>query len=438
MDKRRLDSWKSIADYLQRSTRTAQRWHARHGLPVHHFRGPRGAAFAYADEIDSWVSESSWKTGKEDSDRGKTFDANKRSLELTAIASRLWEIRSEKNIHSISALYSEAIEEDSGNAAAYAGLADAMIFLGLHGMVEGTTAYPRALEALHRASRIAPDFPGRECTAAWLDLSWKRKWVRARASFDEVLGEGRRTSFALSGRALLHIAEGNVSEAWECAWEAWSQNILAPSLGALLCWIAYLALEYDKALLQASAFRLEGRCGATLAAVEALALIQNGSIAHHLDRLESFTFDYPHDRTLEAALGYWYATSNQAKRALKILESLGRTKDGWNNANSAYGAALVLIGLGRRQEAIEALEASYAAGSQWSLGFRSDPMLMPLRGERDFDDFLHRISPAPETKAAKSAHKLEPELMLTSVSPQGEGRSVAAHHWPGVRRFHGD
>jgi hypothetical protein len=32
MPKVRLDSWKSIADYLERSPRTVQRWHACHAL----------------------------------------------------------------------------------------------------------------------------------------------------------------------------------------------------------------------------------------------------------------------------------------------------------------------------------------------------------------------------------------------------------------------
>jgi tetratricopeptide (TPR) repeat protein len=438
MDKQRLDSWKSIADYLQRSTRTVQRWHVRHGLPVHHFRGPRGGAFAYANEIDSWVSGLTSKAGKQDVERSHGTDTHKRSFELTAIANQLWEIRSEKNIHSISGLYSEAIDEDSGNAAAYAGLANAMIFLGLHGMVEGSIAYPRAMEALHRMGRIEADYPGRKCTAAWLDLCWKRKWGRAKAGFDAVLGEGNCASLALPGRALLHIAEGNLSEAWECAWEAWNLNALAPPLSALLCWIAYLAHDNDKALRQATAARLNGGCGATLAAIEALALIQDGSIAHHLGRLERFNFDYPHDRTLEGALGYWYAISNQTKRALKTLESLGRTNEGWNNANCAYGAALVLIGLGKRQEAIETLEASYAAGSQWSLGFRFDPILISLHGEPIFEDFLQRVCPTPETKGGKSGHSLEPAPASNSTSSQLESRSVVAHGWPGVHRIDGD
>lgn len=438
LHKKRLDSWKSIADYLERSTRTVQRWHSRHGLPVHHFRGPKGGAFAYPDEIDLWIAGSSLMTGEKEPRHDDFSNARERSLELTVIANRLWEIRSEKNIHSISGLYREAIEEDSENAAAFAGMANAMTFLGFHGMVEGSVAYPEAVEALNRTYCIDRDLPGRKCIVSWLDLCWNRKWGRARDGFNEILREGPRTSFALSGRALLHVAEGNLSEAWECAWEAWDRSPLAPPLSALLCWIAYLSGKYDKVLWQAGAARNSGGYGASLAAIEALAMIQNGSIVHDDDRFESLTFDYPQDRTLQAVLGYSYATSNITEKALKTLEQLGSVHDGWNHAKTAYGAALVLIGLGRRPEAVEALKASYEAGSRWSLGFRSDPMLMPLRGDRDFDDFLQRIGPVPATKGVKSVRELDAVAAATAVSTPRPSGGALARPWRDVRRFDGD
>jgi hypothetical protein len=54
---RRLDSWESIAQYLARSARTAQRWHAEYGLPIHRLGGNKGPLFAYADELDHWMKD---------------------------------------------------------------------------------------------------------------------------------------------------------------------------------------------------------------------------------------------------------------------------------------------------------------------------------------------------------------------------------------------
>jgi Tol biopolymer transport system component len=52
----RLDSWKSIADYLDRNVRTVTRWADERGLPIHRVPGgKRQAVFAYTHEIDAWL-----------------------------------------------------------------------------------------------------------------------------------------------------------------------------------------------------------------------------------------------------------------------------------------------------------------------------------------------------------------------------------------------
>ena len=51
----RLDSWKDIAVYFNRSVRTVQRWEAREGMPVHrHTHAGGGSLFAYGHELDAW------------------------------------------------------------------------------------------------------------------------------------------------------------------------------------------------------------------------------------------------------------------------------------------------------------------------------------------------------------------------------------------------
>lgn len=55
--RRRLDSWKDIAEYLARDVSTAMRWARTDGLPVHHIGGSRHrAVFAYVDEVDDWLA----------------------------------------------------------------------------------------------------------------------------------------------------------------------------------------------------------------------------------------------------------------------------------------------------------------------------------------------------------------------------------------------
>ena len=54
--KPRLDSWKEIAAYLKRDTRTVRRWERQEGLPVHrHHHGKGASIYAFAGEINTWL-----------------------------------------------------------------------------------------------------------------------------------------------------------------------------------------------------------------------------------------------------------------------------------------------------------------------------------------------------------------------------------------------
>jgi len=52
---RRIDSWKDIASYLKRGTRTVQRWESEEDLPVHRLHHDKlGSVYAWQHELDAW------------------------------------------------------------------------------------------------------------------------------------------------------------------------------------------------------------------------------------------------------------------------------------------------------------------------------------------------------------------------------------------------
>lgn len=72
----RLDSWKEIASYINRSVRTVIRWEARKGMPVHRIPGgERQAVFAYRSEIDAWMKQGG--AGREAEARGGMLAADR-------------------------------------------------------------------------------------------------------------------------------------------------------------------------------------------------------------------------------------------------------------------------------------------------------------------------------------------------------------------------
>lgn len=55
-DQQRLESWKAIANYLNRSVRTVRRWESKEQLPVYRHKHSKGATvYAYGAELDSWL-----------------------------------------------------------------------------------------------------------------------------------------------------------------------------------------------------------------------------------------------------------------------------------------------------------------------------------------------------------------------------------------------
>jgi Tol biopolymer transport system component len=58
LDRVRLESWKQIAAYLDKSERTVRRWHETESLPVHrHQHQQRGSVWAYPDELQEWLAQ---------------------------------------------------------------------------------------------------------------------------------------------------------------------------------------------------------------------------------------------------------------------------------------------------------------------------------------------------------------------------------------------
>ncbi len=397
MPKMRLDSWKSIAQYLERSPRTVQRWHACNALPVHHLGGAKGSVFAFAEEIDQWLigfyDEPERFHASTDVALGGT---RAQSLELTSRAQQMWEARSEQNLNAIILLYRKAIDQDPGNARALTGLANAMISAVLQGVLDGAVAFPSALEALRLARQIDPTDPQTHCCAAWLDLMYEHKWLQAKQGFEWVLKHQPRSSFAMGGMALLQVSEGDPGRASEWAWKAWQQNVLVPALGALVCWCQYLSGEVSAALDWLGQVRMTGGGGAFIAIVESIALLQTGDPVFAIERIEELAEESRHDRILQGVLGYAYAVDGQLNKARRLRDAISNP-GAPNTKSNAYGIALIHIGLGDKQAALRWLEIAFEEGSIWSVGFGSDPLLARLRGEPRFDALLHKIGSSQPT-----------------------------------------
>jgi tetratricopeptide (TPR) repeat protein len=423
----RLDGWKAIARHFGRSCRTVQRWHAEFGLPIRRLGGDKGPIYAYDDELDAWMRARGLEATDENRNSPGLEVLNARQLRddavqrndilnrplisdsakaqsagLVALAYKMWETISYSNLGTIARLFREAMDCDPGNAAAFAGLSFALITQGFWGLVRAPDAYTSAKAALQRALEIDLELPEAKCAAAWIKMVSERDWQGARHGFDEAFKHQPPTVRAMVGRALLYIAEGSLQEASNLLQETARQYPLSSDMTTWYCWNEYLMGDYANVLDQVEQFRASGRHGPITAAIEALACIQLEAPDAQIEHIEALAMDYRQHDIVRGALGYAYGMAGQSQKAREILDAMTHPSKR-NDSREPYAAALVLIGLNEKQEAVKRLEQSYVEGSHWSLGFPYDPILASLRNDPHYQLFLSKVSyPEPEISVSRS------------------------------------
>jgi len=100
-------------------------------------------------------------------------------------------------------------------------------------------------------------------------------------------------------------------------------------------------------------------------------------------------------------LGRLFALHGQKDEALKILQKLRQNRE--QRYTAAYGLALIYVGLGDHNEALNWLEQGYREHDGFNIGpIRVDPLLNLLHGDPRFEALAEKIVPAREfgTKTA--------------------------------------
>jgi DNA-binding winged helix-turn-helix (wHTH) protein/tetratricopeptide (TPR) repeat protein/TolB-like protein len=326
-----------------------------------------------------------------------------------------WNKRTENGFRRSIELFQQAILKDPNYADAYAGLADSYTLLASYGVEPAQEAYPNAKAAAMKALQLDDTLAEAHTSLGMVALYYEWDWQQADREFRRAIELNPNYSLAHTWDALYFSAKGQMSPALEQAQRGLDLDPLSLMASTELGRVYYWDRQYDKAIssyrhaieLDPYFARAHTRLGMALAAKKDY----SGAIREFQ---EASRLSGP-DPYLEGLTGYAQALGGDSKDARNILVDM--TKRSRDRFVPAFSVALLYIGLGDRDRAIDWLEQAYQDRSTYMVYAKVDPLLESLRSDQRFIALLKRMDlQGAEVQIASTRTKTS--LDLSSAPPR--------------------
>jgi TolB-like protein/DNA-binding winged helix-turn-helix (wHTH) protein/Flp pilus assembly protein TadD len=295
-----------------------------------------------------------------------------------------WNKRSDENLARAINYFERATSLDSQYALGYAGLSDcyAIISAEIFGTMPASEAAPKAKAAAMRALELDPTMAEAQTSLATVKFNYDWDWSGASEGFERAIGLNPSYATAYQRYSLYLIAMGRVQDSFAQIQKARELDPLSLSINFSLGWRLYMARQYDAAIAQ-SKDTLEMDPSYELPhLVLGQAYEQKGDYAQAIPELRK-AVDLSHGTPLMvSALAHAYARSGNRAEAEKLLAEL-RAKSPKQYV-SPYYLALVSVGLGRNEEALDLLDQAFADRSNGLVFLKIEPELDQLRSNPRF------------------------------------------------------
>ena len=291
--------------------------------------------------------------------------------------------------------FEQAIHKEPNYARAHAGLADCYVTLGSweNGTMPPIEAMAKAKEAASEALNLDKSLAEAHTTLAYRTTHHDWDWARAEAQFQHAFE--LNPNYAVCHHWYSHYltAVGRTEESLKASKRCLELDPLDLVINIHMAWHYQFARQYEQAIEQ---------CWKTCelhpnsfwpAYFFGLAYEQQ----RHVDRaMEEYrtSVKMSGDVTFAtAALGHLYGTAGKTDEARVVYQEL---KDRAERAYvPAYDIALVCIGLGWNEQALEYLAQAHQERSGWMTYLKVDPRLDPLRSDARFVELLRQVRLSP-------------------------------------------
>jgi TolB-like protein/Tfp pilus assembly protein PilF len=319
----------------------------------------------------------------------KSYTANTEAYQLYLKGKFYWNKRTGESLQQAAEFYRQAIDKDPNYALAYSGLAETYVLFSSYDVAPAGDSMPQAKAAAQRALAI-DDSLAEAHTALGFYLS-TYEWDRAGSEKEYRRAIELKPNYATAhhwlGADLTNIKRFDDSLA-ELK-RAEELDPLSPIIGTNLGDTLVFVRRYDEAIAQYKrtlvsnpnfgyahralgwAYGAKGMYPEAIAETRTAIELRNGSSA-------------------KGYLGLWLAKSGQRDETLKLLAEL--KKESTQGYVQNYTFALVYIGLGNKEEALNYLEKHMSARAETANQYGVDPELDELRGEPRFKQMLKQMN----------------------------------------------
>jgi len=353
--------------------------------------------FAVETEIAKTVADvlQAKLTGSEQHVIAARPTANTEAHQLYLKGRFFWNKRTGDDLKKSIDYFQQAIAADPNYALAYAGVADAYVFLPGYTAGSPQDCYPKAKAAAKKALELDDTLAEAHTTLAIALLLYDFDFAQAIREFQHAieLNPNYATAHQQYGNIGLidlgrfddAIAEGN---------RAAELDPLSLVINADVGANYYYARRYDEAIAQLrKTLEMDpGYYYAYITLGEALEMKGAGDTAIAEYQKARALNDDP---SVLGLLAHAYAASGTKTEALKILDQLKALSK--QRYVAAYSFTLVYLGLGDKEEALHWLEQSYQDRAGGDIeGIRVDPFLDSLRGDPRFEALAEKVIPAAQ------------------------------------------
>jgi serine/threonine-protein kinase len=284
----------------------------------------------------------------------------------------------------------QAIAVDPSFAPGYVGVADSLILLTEYGLMSPESSVPPARSAARRALEIDPGLAEAHASLALIRSIYDWDWVEAerhyRRAFD--LNPGYATAHHWYSVDYLTLL-GRFDEALEEIELAEQLDPLSPIIREGEGFIFMVSKRFEEALEEYrqilefdpffyKAYTSMGRAYTQMGRYdEAIGMLLKGKL---------LSGDVPN---ILGALGQTYALAGRRSEALRVLDELDRLSQ--SRYVPATSFAMIHVGLGEKERALEWLEAGLQRHETALSSLRVHPAYDPLRGEPRFKALLETL-----------------------------------------------